>query len=55
MEIMAIPVVLVDQFYFFIHQPIKAWLFDKIIFELDYDCASLSLHFHIVLKSLVSY
>ena len=55
MEIMAIPVVLVDQFYFFIHQPMKAWLFDKIIFELDYDCASLSLHFHIVLKSLVSY
>ena len=50
MEIVAILVVLVDQFYFYMHQPIKPWLFEKIIFW-----ASLSLHFHMVLKSLVSY
>ena len=48
MEIVTIPVVLVDEFYFYIHHPIKAWLFEKIIFELVY-------LFHIVLKSLVSY
>ena len=34
MEIETVPVVLVDQFYFYMHQPIKAWLFEKIIFEL---------------------
>ena len=51
MEIVTILVVLVDQFYFYMHhQPIKPWLFEKIIFW-----ASLSLHFHMVLKSLVSY
>ena len=48
MEIVTISVVLVDEFYFYIHHPIKAWLFEKIIFELVYI-------FHIVLKSLVSY
>ena len=48
MEIVTIPVVLVDEFYFYIHHPIKAWLFEKIIFELVY-------LFLIVLKSLVSY
>ena len=48
MEIVTIPVVLVDEFYFFICYPIKAWLFEKIIFELVY-------FFHIVLKSLISY
>ena len=32
MEIVTIPVVLVDQFYFYMHQPIKPWLFEKIIF-----------------------
>ena len=48
MEIVTIPVVLVDEFYFYMHHPIKAWLFEKIIFELVY-------FFHIVLKSLVSY
>ena len=48
MEIVTIPVVLVDEFYFHMHHPIKAWLFEKIIFELVY-------LFHIVLKSLVSY
>ena len=48
MEIVTIPVVLVDEFYFYMHHPIKAWLFEKIIFELVY-------LFHIVLKSLVSY
>ena len=35
-EIVTIPVVLVDQFYFYQHQPIKTRLFEKIIFELDY-------------------
>ena len=48
MEIVTISVVLVDEFYFYIHDPIKAWLFQKIIFEL------VSL-FHIVLKSLLTY
>ena len=48
MEIVTIAVVLVDEFYFYMHHPIKAWLFEKIIFELVY-------FFHIVLKSLVSY
>ena len=33
----------------------NAWLFEKIFFELDYHWARLSLHFHIVLKSLLSY
>ena len=55
MEIVTIPVVLVDQFDFYMRQPIKVWLFEKITFELSYRWASLSLHFHIVLKSLVSY
>ena len=44
MEIVTFPVVLVDQFYFHMHQPIRVWLFEKIIFELDYHWASLSLH-----------
>ena len=48
MEIVTIPVGQVDEFYFYMHYPIKAWLFEKIIFELIY-------LFHIVLKSLVSY
>ena len=48
MEIVTIPVVLVDEFYFYMHHPIKAWLFEKIIFELVY-------FFYIVLKSLLSY
>ena len=48
MEIMTIPVVLVDEFYFYMHHPIKAWLFENMIFELVY-------LFHIVLKSLISY
>ena len=48
MEIVTIPVVLVDEFYFYMHHPIKAWLFEKIIFELVYLV-------HIVLKSLVCY
>ena len=51
MEIVTILVILVDQFYFYMHhQPIKPKLFEKIIFW-----ASFSLHFHMVLKSLVSY
>ena len=45
MEIVTIPVVLVDEFYFLMHHPTKAWLFEKIIFELVY-------LFHIALKSL---
>ena len=48
MEVVTVPVVLVDEFYFYIHHPIMAWLFEKVIFELVYI-------FHIVLKSLVSY
>ena len=36
MEIATIAVVLVDQFYFYMHEHIKAWLFEKIAFELDY-------------------
>ena len=48
MKIVTIPVVLVGEFYFYMHHPVKAWLFEKIIFELVY----LS---HVVLKSLVSY
>ena len=48
MEIVTIPVVLVDEFYFYMYHPMKTWLFEKIIFELVY-------LFHIVLKSLVSY
>ena len=48
MEIVTIPVGQVHKFYFYMHYPIKAWLFQKIIFELVY-------LFHIVLKSLVSY
>ena len=40
----------VGQFYFYMHQPIKPWLFETIIFW-----ASLSLHIHTVLKSFVSY
>ena len=31
MEIVTILVVLVDQFYFYMHQPIKPWPFEKII------------------------
>ena len=48
MEIVTIPVVLVDEFYFYMHHPIKVWLFQKIIFELVY-------LFQIILKSVVSY
>ena len=48
METVTIPVGQVDEFYFYMHYPIKAWLFEKIIFELVY-------LFHIALKSLVSY
>ena len=48
MEIVTILVVLVDEFYFYMHHPIKTWIFEKIIFELVY-------LFHIVLKSLASY
>ena len=48
MEIVAVSVALVDEFYFYMDHPIKAWLFEKIIFELVY-------FFHIVLKSLISY
>ena len=36
MEIQTIPVVLFDEFCFYMHYPIKAWLFENIIFELDY-------------------
>ena len=36
MEVVTIPVALVNQFYFYMHQRIKAWLFEKIILETDY-------------------
>ena len=48
LEIVTIPVGEVDEFYFYMHHPIKAWLFEKIIFELVY-------LFHIVLKLFLSY
>ena len=48
MEIVTIPFGHVDEFYFCMHYLIKAWLFEKIVFELIY-------LFRIVLKSLVSY
>ena len=48
MEIVATPVGQVDEFYLYMHHPIKAWLFEKVIFELVY-------LFRMVLKSLVSY
>ena len=48
MEIVTIPVALVEEFYFYMHHSIKAFLFEKIIFELVY-------LFHIVLKSLLCY
>ena len=45
MEIVTVPVDQVDEFYFYMHYPMNAWLFEKIIFELVY-------LFHIALKSL---
>ena len=42
MDIVTILVVLVNQSFVYMHQSIKAWL-EKIIFELDYHRASLSL------------
>ena len=36
METVTILVVLVDQFYFYMHQPIKPWPFEKLSFELVY-------------------
>ena len=35
MEVATIPVVLVDQFYFYMHQPLNTWLFENNIFELQ--------------------
>ena len=35
-KIVTIAVVLVDQFYFYMHQPIKACLLEKVIFEPDF-------------------
>ena len=55
MKIVSVPIAPVGQFYFYMHQPIKASLFQKIIFELDYHWTSFSLCFRIFLKSLVSY
>ena len=54
-EIVTIPVALIDQFYFYMYQSIRAGLFKKIIIELGYHWASLFLNFHIVLNSVVSY
>ena len=53
LKVVTIPVLLGDQFYFYMHQPIKPWFLKKIIFELHYHWASLFLC--LVLKSLVSY
>ena len=36
MEILTIPVALVDQFYLYMRQPINAWLFEVILVELYY-------------------
>ena len=36
MKIVTIPAALVNQFYFYMHQPVKPWLFEKIILETDY-------------------
>ena len=47
MEIVTIVDVLVDQFYFYMYQPINPWLIERIIFW-----GSLSLHFHMVLNHL---
>ena len=38
MEFVTIPVVLVVEFYFYMHHPIKASLFQNITFELVYLC-----------------
>ena len=38
MDIVTIPVLLVDEFYFYTHHLIKALIFEKIIFELVYLC-----------------
>ena len=38
MKIVTFPVVLVDGFYFYMHHPIKARVFEKITFELVYLC-----------------
>ena len=35
MEVATIPVVLVGQFYFYMHQLLNTWLFENIIFELQ--------------------
>ena len=51
MEIVTILVVLVDQFYFYMHQPINFGFLKKLSSEL----AILSLDFHMFRKSLVSY
>ena len=40
MEIVIILFVLLGQFFFYMHQPIKAWLFEKNIFEQDYHSVS---------------
>ena len=47
-EIVTVPVVLIDELYFYMCNPIKAWLYEKNIFELVYLLL-------VALKSLVSY
>ena len=34
MKIVTVPVVLVDEFYFYMYHPTKTWLFEKTLFEL---------------------
>ena len=36
MKVVTVPVILVDEFYFYMHYPIKALFFRKIIFDLVY-------------------
>ena len=47
MEIETIPIVLVDEFYFYMHHPIKAWIFEKNIFELVYLCILIQSYNHL--------
>ena len=55
MEILIVSFVLVDQFYFFMHQLMhKAWLFDKFIFELDASSYSFKVTC-IILRQVISF
>ena len=53
MEIVTIPAALVDEFCFYMHHPIKAWLFER-IFELVYRISYRLKITHIFLRQLIS-